>query len=59
MINTWTTTSFPFTIDQGGIENCSQGYIIIEWEWTYLDEEGVSIVTTDVSEIDDIPFTAD
>ena len=59
VINTWTTTSFPFTIDQGGIENCSQGYIIIEWEWTYLDEEGVSIVTTDVSEIDDIPFTAD
>ncbi len=57
-INTWTTTSFPFTIDQGGIENCSQGYIIIEWEWTYLDEEGVEIVTTDVSEIDDIPFTA-
>lgn len=58
VINTWTTTSFPFTIDQGGIENCSQGYIIIEWEWTYLDEEGVEIVMTDVSEIDDIPFTA-
>lgn len=57
-INTWTATSFPFAINQGGIENCSQGYIIIEWEWKYLDEEGVEIVMTDVSEIDDIPFTA-
>lgn len=56
-INTWTATSFPFAINQGGIENCSQGFLIIEWEWKYLDEEGVEIITTDVSEIDDIPFT--
>lgn len=59
VINTWTATSFPFSINQGGIENCSQGYIIIDWQWKYLDEEGIEIVQTDVSEIDDIPFTAD
>lgn len=59
VIGTWTTTSFPFTINQSGIENCSQGYIIIDWEWRYIDEEGVEIVEPKTTEIDDIPFTAD
>ena len=57
IVNTWTATSFPFVINQGGIENCSQGYIIIKWEWSYLDEEGVEITETRTTEIDNISFT--
>lgn len=57
LVNTWTATSFPFVLTQGGIENCSEGYIIIEWEWSYLDEEGVEILEGRTTEIDDIPFT--
>lgn len=57
VINTWTATSFPFSISQGGIENCPQGYIIIKWEWHYLDEDGIDIVQGDTTEIDGIPFT--
>lgn len=57
VVNTWTATSFPFVINQGGIENCSQGYIVIDWEWSYLDEEGVEIVDVRTTEIDNIPFT--
>ncbi len=57
VVNTWTATSFPFVINQGGIENCSQGYIIIKWEWSYLDEEGVEIVDARKTEIDNISFT--
>lgn len=57
VINTWTATSFPFLITQGGIENCSQGYIIIKWEWHYLDEDGIDIVQGDTTEIDGISFT--
>ena len=57
IVNTWTATSFPFVINQGGIENCSQGYIIIKWEWSYLDEEGVEIVDARTTKIDNISFT--
>lgn len=57
VINTWTTNIFPFIINQGGIENCSSGYIVIKWEWHYLDEEGVDIIQTATSEIGDVPFT--
>ena len=56
-VNTWTATSFPFVINQGGIENCSQGYIIIDWEWRYIDEDGVEIIQPKTTEIDNIPFT--
>lgn len=57
IVNTWTATSFPFVINQGGIENCSQGYIIIDWEWRYIDEDGVEIIQPKTTEIDNIPFT--
>ncbi len=48
VINTWTATSFPFSITQGNIENSSHGYIIIE---------GVDVIQTQTTEIDDITFT--
>ena len=57
VINTWTATSFPFAISQGNIENSSHGYIIIDWEWHYLDDEGVDVIQTQTTEIDDITFT--
>lgn len=57
VINTWTATSFPFSITQGNIENSSHGYIIIDWEWHYLDDEGVDVIQTQTTEIDDITFT--
>lgn len=57
VINTWTATSFPFSISQGNIENSSHGYIIIDWEWHYLDDEGVDVIQTQTTEIDDITFT--
>ncbi len=57
VINTWTATSFPFAINQGNIENSSQGYIIIDWEWHYLDDEGIDVVQTETTEIDNITFT--
>lgn len=57
IVNTWTATSFPFVINQGGIENCSQGYIIIDWEWRFLDDEGVEIIQPKTTEIDNVPFT--
>lgn len=57
VINTWTATSFPYAINQGNIENSSSGYIIIDWEWHYLDDEGVDVVQTETSEIDNVTFT--
>ena len=57
VINTWTATSFPFSITQGNIENSSHGYIIIDWEWHYLDDEGVDVIQTQTTEIVDITFT--
>lgn len=57
VISTWTVTDFPFVINQGGIENCSSGYIIIKWQWHYLDEEGIDVLQTATSEIGNIPFT--
>ena len=57
VINTWKATSFPFAINQGNIENSSQGYIIIDWEWHYLDDEGIDVVQTETTEIDNITFT--
>lgn len=59
VINSWTATEFPFTINQGGIENCPEGHIVIKWEWHYLDEEGIDVVQTDVTEIKDVPFSQD
>ncbi len=55
-IGTWTATTFPYSLSQGGIENCAQGYIIIDWTWTYTDEEGVDITETDTTKIENVDF---
>lgn len=57
VINTWTANAFPYAINQGGIENCSEGYFTIEWEWKYLDDDDVEYVDTDESEIEGVAFT--
>lgn len=57
VINSWTATEFPYTINQAGIENCSEGHIVIRWEWHYLDEEGIDVIQTDVTEINNVPFS--
>ena len=51
VINTWKATSFPYSINQGGIENSSSGYFKIEWTWTYLDDDGAEMSESDKSEI--------
>lgn len=56
-INTWTATSFPYTINQGNIENCSEGYFRIKWKWSYLDEDGATIEETTETSIDSVAFT--
>lgn len=56
-INTWTATSFPYTINQGNIENCSEGYFRIQWEWEYLDEDDATITETRETSIDGVAFT--
>ncbi len=58
-INTWDATSFPYTINQGNIENCSEGYFRIQWKWSYLDEEGGLIEDTEESTINSVPFSAE
>ena len=55
-IGTWTATTFPYSLSQGGIENCAQGYITIDWTWTYKDEEGVEITETDTTKIENVDF---
>ncbi len=39
-INSWTATSFPFSVSQGNIENCDSGYFVIDWSWTVTDDSG-------------------
>ncbi|MEG0961248.1 MAG: Stk1 family PASTA domain-containing Ser/Thr kinase, partial [Lachnospiraceae bacterium] len=56
-INSWTATSFPFVINQGNIENCSQGYFVIDWEWTSTDEAGVAVPQKKQSKLEGIAFT--
>ena len=56
-INSWTATSFPFTVNASNIENCSQGYFVIDWEWTYRDEDDAEITETDQTTIDGVGFT--
>ena len=55
-IGTWTATTFPYSLSQGGIENCAQGYITIDWTWIYTDEEGVEITETDTTKIENVDF---
>ena len=57
VISSWTATSFPFTVNASNIENCSQGYFVIDWEWTYRDEDDAEITETDQTTIDGIAFT--
>ena len=57
VINTWTATSFPYTITQGNIENCSEGYFRIQWTWSYLDEDGGLIQDGKETTINSVPFT--
>ncbi len=56
-INSWTVTSFPYTINQSGIEDCAQGSIRIEWTWIYLSEDGVEITDRDTTEVPKVSFT--
>lgn len=55
-INTWTATSFPYTINQGNIENCSEGYFRIQWKWSYQDEDGAIIEEGTETSIDSVKF---
>ncbi len=57
VINTWKATSFPYSINQGGIENSSSGYFKIEWTWTYLDDDGAEMSDSDKSQIGNVAFT--
>lgn len=57
VISSWTATSFPFTVNASNIENCSQGYFVIDWEWTYRDEDDAEITETDQTTIDGVAFT--
>lgn len=58
-INSWTVTSFPYSINQSNIEDCAQGSIRIEWTWIYLSEDGVEITDRATSEIENVNFTQD
>lgn len=58
-IGTWTATSFPFNINQSGIENCDQGYFIIDWSWTVTDENGNPKNETKQTTIEEVPFIKD
>lgn len=57
LINSWTATSFPYTINQGNIENCSEGYFRIEWTWKYLDEDESEVTESDETTIEGVSFT--
>lgn len=57
VIGSWTAHSFPYTVSASNIENCSQGYFIIDWEWTYLDEDDAEITETDQTVLEGIGFT--
>ena len=57
VIGSWTANSFPYTVSVSNIENCSRGYIVIEWEWTYLDEDDAEITETDKTVLEGIGFT--
>lgn len=52
-ISSWTATSFPFTVNQGNIENCNEGYFIIAWSWTNEDGTAESKETS----IEGVKFT--
>ncbi|MCI8483025.1 MAG: Stk1 family PASTA domain-containing Ser/Thr kinase [Lachnospiraceae bacterium] len=56
-INSWTATSFPYSINQGNIENCSQGYFRIQWTWVYLDEDETEVTESDETTIEGVKFT--
>lgn len=56
-IASWTTTSFPFSVSQGNIENCSEGYFIIDWSWSVTDEEGNVKQETKQTTIEGVKFT--
>ena len=56
-INTWTATSFPFSVSQGNIENCSEGYFVIDWSWTVTDESGNVKNETKQTTIEGVKFT--
>lgn len=58
-IGTWTATSFPFNINQSGIENCDKGYFIIDWSWTVTDENGNPKNETKQTTIEGVPFIKD
>ncbi|MEY8389939.1 Stk1 family PASTA domain-containing Ser/Thr kinase [Lachnospiraceae bacterium] len=58
-INSWTVTSFPYSINQSNIEDCAQGSIRIEWTWIYLSEDGVEITDRDTTQIENVNFTQD
>lgn len=57
VIGTWTANSFPYTVNVSNIENCSRGYFVIEWEWSYVDEDDTEIRETDKTVIEGVPFT--
>lgn len=56
-LNSWTATSFPFAVSMGNIENCSEGYFIIDWTWTVTDEEGTVTEDSTQTTIDNVKFT--
>lgn len=57
VIGSWTAHSFPYTVSVSNIENCSQGYFVIDWEWTYRDEDDAEITETDQTVLEGIGFT--
>lgn len=57
VINTWTATAFPYTVNVSNIENCDRGYFVIEWEWSYMDEDDAEVTETDKTVIEGVPFT--
>lgn len=56
-INSWTATSFPFSVSQGNIENCSEGYFVIDWSWTVTDDSGNVKNETKQTTIEGVKFT--
>lgn len=57
VIGSWKATSFPYTVNASNIENCSQGYFVIDWKWTYLDEDDAEITEEDQTTKEGIAFT--
>lgn len=56
-LNSWTATSFPFSVSMGNIENCSTGYFVIDWTWTVTDEEGNVTDDSTQTTIENVKFT--